>query len=313
MSITNITMQPTGLVDVNPSFIYIYTTDTLSTVLEPGYLNNAKNMGYTFSNSQLALVYVTTGVILLAVEVATDGIISLVPSLNDMQSELPVINDHLVAYSGTTGYLVKDSGIDFNTVVQNNILNDLTYTVTGQNPGQTFPIHAAITSTNDDVLDGDLYPLYGSVSLDGMSFGTVFGTRGVVTINGVTSTNDTNIAGCSSAIEFGPNAEIDQTILALFLGAFKDNPFAVSNAENVYHTYTKNESTLVPYAYDRRDGDATYLGVYDNRGLAPSFYLTAGTATGSAGKDSNCNAPFVFRVKINEIDGYIPIFTQNTD
>lgn len=81
MSIISVQTGTTGLAAVVPSFVYIQTTDSSSTVGGTGYLNSN---GYadTFSNSQMALISVIDAGVettaLFVIEVDTDGIITLV-------------------------------------------------------------------------------------------------------------------------------------------------------------------------------------------------------------------------------------------
>lgn len=53
------TVPQVGLVGVNPYPIYILTDDTDAEVQVTGYLNESYNLGYRFSNFQMALVYTT--------------------------------------------------------------------------------------------------------------------------------------------------------------------------------------------------------------------------------------------------------------
>lgn len=81
MAILNIqTMQPPGLVGVNPSIIYISTNDTYSAVTATGYLSPAKMLGFYFSQTQTALVYTTDrGNIPLNISISGNGsVVSLV-------------------------------------------------------------------------------------------------------------------------------------------------------------------------------------------------------------------------------------------
>lgn len=78
MAITGIVTTVTGLSGVHPSFIYLETNDTLSTVVTAGYLSSAQTMGYIFSDTDTALVYTTdNGNVLLNVE-NTLGVASLI-------------------------------------------------------------------------------------------------------------------------------------------------------------------------------------------------------------------------------------------
>lgn len=81
MPIKNIvTQQPTGLVGVQPWFIYIDTSDTLATVTTAGYLNPSKSEGFTYSAEQMVLIYTTDfGVQLCQVSInASTQVITLV-------------------------------------------------------------------------------------------------------------------------------------------------------------------------------------------------------------------------------------------
>lgn len=314
MGILNITMQPTGLVGVNPGIIYINTTNTVDEVTTPGFLNPSKELGYFFDNSQMALVNTTTGTLFASVNVDTNGNVNLVSltSPGTVKAETTSVNNHLVAYSGTTGELIKDSGIDYNTVVRNDILNDLSYTVTGSTPGFGAPLNSTVTSTNADLANAQLSSYYSEITLNGMSNAEIFSFRADATMTGISSTANSFLSTFYGQIEL-EGTQIDQTTIALFLGNFVGEPFAVPNAENIYHVFTKNATSLVPNAYDRRDGDATYFGVYANDTPSPQFYVTAGTGSGSAGKDSNCNAPFVITLTIGGNPCYIPVFTENSN
>lgn len=116
MSVISVTQAPTGLVGVDPSFIYIVTNDTYSTVVTTGYLNTYKQNGNinVFNNLQMALVYTTDdGVVLLKVVVTSDDI-----SLSAISSPgvvtLPTIANHIIISSDTAGTLANLTGTAIN-------------------------------------------------------------------------------------------------------------------------------------------------------------------------------------------------------
>ena len=109
------TAQPAGLASVTPSIIYVLTNDTYATVTTSGYLTNAKQEGFTFSNQQMALVYTTdSGPAWLSVEVtfSNSSILSTIISLTapDAPGEviLPTITNHIATYTNTVGTLAED-------------------------------------------------------------------------------------------------------------------------------------------------------------------------------------------------------------
>lgn len=60
MALLNIQFGEVGLVGVSPNIVYINTTDTLATILTPGYLNKVVQQGFNFSESTMACVSTKT-------------------------------------------------------------------------------------------------------------------------------------------------------------------------------------------------------------------------------------------------------------
>lgn len=126
------TAQPTGLASVNPSIIYILTSDTYATVTATGYLNNAKQEGFTFSNNQMALVYTTDdGPVWLKVVITYSGasvlntVVSLVQLSSPGDIALPTVANNLILSTNVNGSL-GDSGIASSVVMKTNAVNTLT-------------------------------------------------------------------------------------------------------------------------------------------------------------------------------------------
>lgn len=76
----NIKVGNVGLVDINPEFVFIETTDPIATVLGTGYLNSSVPLGYQFSNSQIAFVKASDAIAMLKVNVV-DGVVTLAKSI----------------------------------------------------------------------------------------------------------------------------------------------------------------------------------------------------------------------------------------
>ena len=103
MPILNIVNSTTGLASVQPSFVYIYTSDTEATVVTTGYLNGAVREGWAFNNTMMAVVYTTDdGPGLYQVSVSA-GNTSLVAFLAAGNVQLPVVANHIATFDGTSG------------------------------------------------------------------------------------------------------------------------------------------------------------------------------------------------------------------
>lgn len=109
--------QPTGLQSVNPSVIYILTTDTYATVTATGYLTLSQQQGNTYSDSQMALVYTTDdGPVWLKVKITYSGstvlntVVSLVAPSVPGSVVLPTIANHFIASLDTAGTLGNLTG-----------------------------------------------------------------------------------------------------------------------------------------------------------------------------------------------------------
>ncbi len=120
MPILNIQIGQSGLVGVIPSISYIATNDTLGTVLGTGYLNNAVQQGYAFSESMMCLVSTKTTPSSTTTEVAWLEVSYVAPdwSLVAIGSPgtviLPTIANHIATYTNTTGTLSEDATIAIN-------------------------------------------------------------------------------------------------------------------------------------------------------------------------------------------------------
>ena len=114
MPILSITTSETGLVSVNPSVIYIQTTDTYAQVTTAGYLTLQKQAGFTFNNQQMALVTTSDdGVVWLTVQVV-GSVVSLISPNVPGETLLPTIANHLIVATDTNGTLANLTGTAIN-------------------------------------------------------------------------------------------------------------------------------------------------------------------------------------------------------
>lgn len=116
MGILNIQVSQAGLVGVVPNPIYINTNDTYTTVTTAGYLNEAHQQGYAFSNEQMALVYTSDeGPVWLKVTVNTS---TQTYSLEQISSPgdvvLPTIANNIIVSTDTAGTLANTTATAIN-------------------------------------------------------------------------------------------------------------------------------------------------------------------------------------------------------
>lgn len=117
MSIQSVTpLQPAGLTSVVPSVIYILTNDTYATVTTTGYLTQSAQLGNTYNNQQMALVYTTdNGPVWLKVAITYSGatvlnsVVSLVQISSPGDVVLPTVANNLVIATDTQGTLATTS------------------------------------------------------------------------------------------------------------------------------------------------------------------------------------------------------------
>ncbi|MEO6077588.1 MAG: hypothetical protein ABIP54_02265 [Candidatus Andersenbacteria bacterium] len=112
MGVLNIQTGVTGLSGAIPSFIYIYTNDTLATVTTTGYLNAAKAEGFVFSPTNMALVYTSDqGVVTLQV-VISGANVSLQAAAGSAELTLPTVVDQVVYATTITGHTSTAAGVN---------------------------------------------------------------------------------------------------------------------------------------------------------------------------------------------------------
>lgn len=115
MGIKNIVTYTTGHVGVAPRIIYIETDDTVATVTASGYLNKAKQNGWDFSESDMALVSTKTSPSATAVglgwyDISISGsTVSLTAQGGVGAVTLPTIANYIAHFSDTVGTSTSDA------------------------------------------------------------------------------------------------------------------------------------------------------------------------------------------------------------
>lgn len=118
MSITSITTDVAGQTGVNPRRVKIVCDNIFDELTAAGFLNSAESLGYTFYPTDFFDIAYGTNSESLGMFTSTisGGIITLT-GVNNGTVTLPVTDDHLAAFSGTSG-LIDDSGIAASAVAQ---------------------------------------------------------------------------------------------------------------------------------------------------------------------------------------------------
>lgn len=115
MSILNIQTSQAGLVGTLPTPIYIDTNDTYAEVTATGYLNEAKQLGQSFSSTDMALVQTSDdGPVWLKVEIVGADY-SLAEATVPGNVTLPTIANNLIVSTDADGTLANLAGVALNS------------------------------------------------------------------------------------------------------------------------------------------------------------------------------------------------------
>ncbi|MEO6077581.1 MAG: hypothetical protein ABIP54_02230 [Candidatus Andersenbacteria bacterium] len=135
MGILKLQVGVTGLAAVTPNFIYILTNDTFATVTTVGYLNSARNEGYSFAETTMALVF-TSNFGCVTLNISLSG--------NDVSLVSPSAISGVATVSGTLNRITSSGGT--------NPIIDIAATYVGQTSITT--LGAVTTGTwNGTVID----------------------------------------------------------------------------------------------------------------------------------------------------------------
>jgi hypothetical protein len=302
---TAVTSQVQFTQSTLPSIIYIYTNDTYAAVTATGYLNSAKQEGYTFSNNQMALVYTTDdGPVWLKVAITYSGasVLNTVVSLAQLSSPgdviLPTTANAIAVFSDTAGTLTDN-------IAANNAVSTSSAT-----PGTIRAIKGAMTGSATTMTSGNLVGVRGEVDCVGASGGFLYGVQGKIIPTGTLSGSSWS-AGLFGQFDISA-ATVNAGQTACIWGDYGTSSGTITNASGMRGIAMTNTTAAVLNAQDYRYGNATYLLELAGAGGTLNYYAAAGTSAGSAGDAAHCAAQKVIAIEINGVAAYIPVFTQNT-
>ena len=116
MAILGITTVSPGLVEVNPSVIYIDTTDTYTEVTAPGYLTPSRFQGFVFHDKQMALISTSdAGLAWMEVHLSDNGLqVNLKPAINPGTVITPTTANHISVFVNNEGTMTQDASTAIN-------------------------------------------------------------------------------------------------------------------------------------------------------------------------------------------------------
>lgn len=159
MSIISINTSTTGLVGVAPRIVELVTTDNLATITTAGYLNRQGKVLEGFSIYPTDVIFcnysyiaaINSGVFGIFIPSKSNGIITLTPWVDAGNVLLPVVNNDLASFNGTTGQ-IQDSGIASSNVMKLNAVNNVTGSIVLAKSNGTEATNAVTTSGTSGII-----------------------------------------------------------------------------------------------------------------------------------------------------------------
>jgi len=250
----------------------------------------------------------------------TDSNYAQVTALHFLDAQIALghsvtVNDMIfVTYSGGQG--IFSASFDANgycTLSPSVLLNNAPQVLSTSNslaaPGTIRALTGAMNSTATVMTSGNLVGVRGSVNAVGMSGGFLYGAQGKVIATGT-------LSGGWTAGVFG---QVDMSAATITTGevspVWSDFGTTATGTHAGARLFAGTNTTAAIlgsnlYMY----GAATNLfKLDDNNGLSgPTYFVNAGTSSGSAGDATHCAANKVWTVMQNGVTYYVPLFASNS-
>ena len=276
---TGITNIVRDFVD-QPNIVRILSTDTMATIAASNYILNQK------ANIEAL-------------------------NLGDFQW----LASDVILVSGADGWNFFTISTDYNSLVAFAftgaplIVSDTTSSAT---PGTIRAVLGKMTNTATVMTSGNLVGVRGEVDYVGASGGFVYGTQGKIIPTGTISGSSWN-AGVFGQLDIHA-ATINAGQMATLWGDYGTTSGTLTDQTGLYGIAMTNTTAAVlegqVYLYG---GAQNLLLLNTNAGLSgTTYYLAAGTGSGSAGNSTHCAAQQVLKISVNGATCYIPVFTQNS-
>lgn len=143
---------------------------------------------------------------------------------------------------------------------------------------------------------------------NGITSGTLFTQQNKLILNGIID-HTTDIQAASNCILDVTNASVVQAPLAVQILSITQN-LDESDNDNMSVQILETLNTDPLGKIQTINGDANYL--FDCKSpTSISYFNSAGTAAGSAGDPTHCNANSILKIRVSGVDKYIPLFDSN--
>lgn len=179
-------------------------------------------------------------------------------------------------------------------------------------PTAQLDVFGVILSEEVTPTGGTLSAITGSLVLqngeNGLSGG--FGVVGQVVNNNGNITGGGEIAGLMGRVVFTGTSQVNGHDVFGVKGQFVGTAGGLNSTQMSGLCFANNTTTTRIGSMLRFDGDADYYEYLN--GSTITYFKTAGSAAGSAGDTTKCNAVKVLAIRVAGVDYFIPLFNQNT-
>jgi hypothetical protein len=282
MGIVSIYTDTTGQVNVNPRRVKVISTDALSKVTSAGYLQNEVTSVFpTYPTDIFDIIY------------------SYVQATNS-----GTYAEFLPSFSNGILTLVLQTA-----TLQGPVL--VTDTLASATPGTVRALIGSITNSTL-MTSGNIVGVRGVATYVGASGGFIYGTQGKVICTGALTSSEWS-AGLFGQLDVSAATINGGQISAIWAdwGATGATATSMTGARLYAGTNTTaNILNAQMYLY----GPATnFLELDDNSGAyGATYFVAAGTSSGSAGDTSKCNASKVLKITMNGTNYWLPLFASNS-
>lgn len=290
-------------------FSYYSPTDDLATIEASNYFNQAEPNTVIFSVQSQDIVFVT----------GTDGSVML-------QFETVTLPT-----DGSSGTITTQSFTPAGTVGTSNILNNavtgpkLAYPMNGvatgfefdtttssATPGTIRSLYGKMSETATTMTSGNLVGVRGEVDAVSASGGFLYGTQGKLIPSGTLS-GSVWAAGVFAQLDVSA-ATINAGQVATVWGDWgATGATATSMTGARGYAFTNTTANILNAQFYMYGPATNLLELDDNSGAyGATYFVAAGTSSGSAGFASGCNANKVLHITMNGTAYYIPLFSSNS-
>ncbi len=166
---------------------------------------------------------------------------------------------------------------------------------------------SAVSSGTITTAQTSFYGVGGFSSIANASNGFMSGIAGQLNASGTLS-GSAIISGCYGSLVLD-GANINGATVSIISGEWGTVAPTQTDMSKTHLLYLSNNVAAVPNSQIYLKGDASY---FLELASVSTYYIGAGTGSGSAGNSTHCAAQKVLTIYVNGAACYIPVFTQNS-